>query len=532
MKKQQFTAILLGTLTSAWLASAQEAASTAPAPADAAATNSAATNAPAPPPAPAIQADAEASSTNGLVLNFHDVPLTAVLNYLSAKAGLIIVSDVNLQGKVTVVSKQPVATNEIVQLLNDQLGKNNYSAVMDGRTLSIMDNERAKTYAHTPVRVANGTNNILFTDQIVTEIIPLHTLQAPQLVKDLSDLIPRSAVVTANEAGNSIIMTAQEKDVRRVAEIIDSLDGSAVSQVEVFKLDYADSKSVADELKEVFQSDDSQIARANTRNSFVRGAGGGGRGGGGGGFGGMGGFAAMMGGGGGGGGEEGRNVATHAVFVADDQMNAVIASAPPDYMRMITNVIKVLDQPSQEVTVLRVLKLKHADPGEISDELNNMFNPTSSTDQSTRSMGMRFMGFGGGGPFGGFGGGGGNNNNQSQRMKRQMAVSVVPDRRKQAVIVSASREMMAEIEGVVKDLDEGNEGVQHVAAFDIGTADPAQVFETLSGLFMSTTKPNSANSTTLTQTPQTTRYTGNANAQTSAAQNAQTSTTSMGSKAP
>ena len=529
MKKQQFTAILLATLTGAWLASAQDATSNAPAPADAATTtNSAATNAPTPPPPPAIQADAEASSTNGLLLNFHDVPLTAVLNYLSAKAGLIIVSDVNLQGKVTVVSKQPVSTNEIVQLLNDQLGKNNYSAVMDGRTLSIMDNERAKTYALTPVRVANGTNNIRITDEIVTEIIPLHTLQAPQLVKDLSDLIPRSAIVTANEAGNSIIMTAQEKDVRRIAEIVDSLDGSAVSQVEVFKLDYADSKSVADELKEVFQSDDSQIARANTRNSFVRGAGGG-RGGGGG----MGGMMGMMmgGGGGGGGGEEGKNVATHAVFVADDQMNAVIASAPPDYMRMITNVIKVLDQPSQEVTVLRVLKLKHADPGEVSDELNSIFNPTTSTDQSSqRSMGMRFMGFGGG--FPGMGGGGGNQNNQSQRMKRQMTVSVVPDRRKQAVIVSASREMMAEIEGVVKDLDEGNEGVQRVVALDFGAADPAQVYETLSGLFMSTTKPNQANSTTLTQTPLASRYTGNANAQTSTAQNAATSSSSLGSKAP
>src|SRR5580692_11036647 len=216
MKKQHLAAILLATLTTAWLAAAADDTTNAP-PADAAATN-------APPDAPKPEqpvaptpADTTPVPTNGLVLNFHDVPLNAVLTYLSAKAGLIIVSDVNLQGRVTVVAEQPITTNDIVELLNDQLGKNNFSAMLQGRTLTIMDQDRAKTYALTPVEVANqGFTNIPITDRIVTEILPLHTLQAQQLLKDLSDLIPRSAVVTANEAGNSIIMTGQQKDVRRI----------------------------------------------------------------------------------------------------------------------------------------------------------------------------------------------------------------------------------------------------------------------------------------------------------------------------
>ena len=112
------------------------------------------------------------------MLNFHDVPLNAVLTYLSAKAGLIIVSDVSLQGSVSVVAQQPISTNDIVNVLNDQLGKNNYAAVLEGRTLTIMDADRAKTYAVTPVRVANlSFTNIPIDDEIVTEILPLHTLK-------------------------------------------------------------------------------------------------------------------------------------------------------------------------------------------------------------------------------------------------------------------------------------------------------------------------------------------------------------------
>jgi len=320
------------------------------------------------------------------------------------------------------------------------------------------------------------------------------------------------ATVTANEAGNAIIMTAQQKDIRRIDEIINDLDGSAVSEVGVFPLRYADAKSVAAELKEVFQSADSDVTRASTRNNFARG---GGRGGGGGG----GGFAAMFGGpggpGGGGGGANdtaSKNVSTHAVFVSDDQQNAIVASAPSDYMRMITNVIAMLDQPSDEITVMRVFHLKHADPGEISDELSTMFPNSTSTDQNNRTMGMRFMPWMQQQPAA---------NNKSERMKRETTVTVVPDRRTQSVVVTSSKDMMDQIQGVIKDLDEGPEGVQKVTALDFGGADPASVEETLSGLFA--TANGRTPSSTQTATPLANRYTGNANSQSTTAQTLSTS---------
>jgi type II secretory pathway component GspD/PulD (secretin) len=538
MKKQQIIAIiLLATFTTTWLAAAPDDTAADPssnnAPAAAApATDASTSNAPpatdaasnAPPDAgnsdqPATPADSGPAPTNGLMLNFHNAPLSAVLNYLSAKAGLIIESDVNLTGKVNVVSRQPITTNDIVDVLNDQLGKNNYAAILVGRRLTIMGTLEAKTYAGTQIKVAtNGFEGIPMDDEIVTEILPLHTLQAQQLVKDLEPLIPRSAEVTANEAGNSIVMTAPQKDIRRIDHIINALDGSALSEVVVTTLSYADSKSVATELKEIFQTEDSNITRASTRNNFA------GRGGGGGGRGGGGNFAAAMGfggggGGGGGGGEEAsKNVDTHAVFVSDDQLNAVISSAPPDYMRMITNVIADLDKPSQDITVMRVFHLKHADPGEIADELTSMFPTTTSSDQNNRSMGFRFNPFGMGQQSAA--------SSESPRMKRETTVMVVPDRRTQSVIVSASKDMMEQIDGVVKDLDKGDQGVQIVTVIDFGGADPATVQETLAGLFSSATSKNQ--SSTLTATPLANRYTGNANSQSTTTQSTTGSSSGIG----
>jgi len=349
--------------------------------------------------------------------------------------------------------------------------------------------------------------NIPVNEEIVTEIIPVHTLVPAQLAKDLEPLVPSGDTVTANEAGSAIIMTASQKDVHRIAEIITALDSSAYSDVAVFPLKFGDAKAVASELKEIFQSADSDITRASTRNSV---AGRIGRGGGGGfnPFGG--GFPG--GGGGSSGSDDTKNAQTHTVFVSDDQMNAVVASAPPDYMQTISNVVMQLDQPSQDITQIHVFRLKHADPTEIADELSNLFPTTSSTSgQNNRTMGFQFRG-----PFGPFGGGG-TANNQSARMKQQSTVLAVADRRTQSVVVTASKDIMTEIKGMISELDDGPMGVQHVFAYDIDSADPASVQETMTTLF--------AGTQSRTQTTTTTALSARQNAN----NNSQSSTTSSSS---
>ena len=192
----------------------------------------------------------------------------------------------------------------------------------------IREVDRAKTFASTPVRVATGPSQVGMTDEIVTEILPVNTLKPAQLVKDLESLIPphgaarcqpvrrrkRHVMTACSGTGHSsaTLRSAAGVDVRR------SLD------IEVIVLKYADAKSVASELKEIFQTADSDVTRAGARNNFG-GFGGPGGSGGGPGFG-------FPGGGGGGGSNDSssKNGQTHAVFISDDQMNAVVASAAPD----------------------------------------------------------------------------------------------------------------------------------------------------------------------------------------------------------
>jgi type II secretory pathway component GspD/PulD (secretin) len=402
---------------------------------------------------------AQPQETNGLIMNFRDVPLRAVLDYLSAKANLIVVSEADVQGAVTVTAKQPVSTAEAISLLNDQLSRNHYAAVIDGRTLRVMKASSAIMDAMTPVLTLADTAGIPVNNEIVTEILPVHSLNPVQLLKDLEPLIPSGDAVMANEAGSAVIMTACQKDIHRIAAIITALDSTAVAEVNVFALNHADAKSVAAELKELFQSADSDVNKASARVTF------GGR------------FGRS--GSDGGGDTKEKTAPTRPVFVADEQMNAVAASASPDVMPMIARVVGLFDKPGQDVTGVEIFPLQHADPEEVVEELSSLFAPAptiGSAETVARPVGFQF-----GGP--GMLPSASRTGTESSRMKRQATVTAVADRRTQSVIVAAGENTMTQIRKIIDRLDAGEKGMMRLTVLPGNYADPERVLEVMKALF-------------------------------------------------
>src|SRR5436190_19963036 len=125
---------------------------------------------------------------------------------------------------------------------------------------------------------------------MVTQIIPVKYVNAAALVQNLQPLLPEYAQtgLSANEAGNSLILTASQTDVRRMAEIVAALDQaiSNVSEIKVFPLKFADAKTLVDAVKELFTPPTQQNQAQGGRGQFFQNLFGGGGGGGGGPFGG------------------------------------------------------------------------------------------------------------------------------------------------------------------------------------------------------------------------------------------------------
>src|SRR5258706_8099190 len=228
-------------------------------------------------PRPAVR-PVTSDGEKGLRINFRGVPLDMVLNYLSDAAGFISVLETKMEGKVDVWSNQPLTKDEAVDLLNKILNKNDYAAIRNGRVLTIMKREDAKT-RNIPVKKTTEAEDIPKTDEMVTQIIPVKHAIAMQLMQNLQPLLGQYATMTANETANTLVITATQADARRMAEIVNALDDSisGTTSIKVFGLRYADAKELANVIKELFQP---------TQQQGNRGGGFGGGGFGGGGFGG------------------------------------------------------------------------------------------------------------------------------------------------------------------------------------------------------------------------------------------------------
>ncbi len=326
-----------------------------------------------------------ATGTNAdeLRLNFRNAPLEQVLNYLSDAAGFIIVLDTRVNGNVSVISSHPMTKDEAVDLLNSVLNKNGYAAIRDGRTLTIVDKNDAKT-REIPVKTGNNPDEIPKNAEIVTQIIPIRFVEARQLVSDLTSFVSPQATVVANEAGNSIVITDTQQNIRHLTEIIRAIDNSAQSETEirVFHLKHASPADVATELTSIFPSSSS----GGGSQSPIR-FGGGGQGGGPGGF-----FARMMGGGGGGGNNAGGGSAndrikkaTQVSAVADSRIQAVIVTAPKDLMEQIAGMMNDLDVPSTRDQKVFVFHMNNGDPQQAAQVLQTMFQGNSSRSSGSSS---------------------------------------------------------------------------------------------------------------------------------------------------
>jgi general secretion pathway protein D len=425
-----------------------------------------------------------------LRLNFRGVPIEMVLDYLSDAAGFIIVKETEVRGKVDVWSNQPVTKEEAIALLNTILNKNDYAAVRNGRTLTIVARDEAKKRT-IPVKRAVDAEDIPRTDQMVTQILPVQAANVTQLLNNLQPLIGSYATMAINESANALIVTATEADIHRLAEIINALDESisSTSSLKVFQLRYADAKELATVIRDLFAPTTTQQQGQ-----------GGGRGGqlanflAGGGFGGAA-AAAAAGRGGGGGAAAGRGGAVNArvVAVADERSNSLVVAAPEGMIETITDVVERIDQPVNDVTELRVFRLLNSDPLEMADMLASLFPDETRSNTGGNNQQFQFAG----GGFGGRGGGRGGNtaaNQQSQRMKKMGRVLAVPDPRTSSLVVSAASELMPQISQMIAQLDASPARKQKVFVYSLENADVQEVQQILQDMFQrSTTTANRNN---------------------------------------
>lgn len=426
----------------------------------------------------------------GLRLDFHDAPLEQVLSYMSQAAGFIVYyrPGVHVDGRVNVISQQPLSKAEAVELLKTVLSDHDCSVIQNGRTLTLVNTADIRT--ETPVKIGANADLIPRDADVVTQIIPVRSLNPVELNKVLSPLLPAGAIATVDESANALLLTDTQADIHRAAEIIAALDSvsATANTLRVYPLHYADAKALADLVKQLFSPAESSRAAGNNNpgtGQFIR-------------FPGARGLnpnaaAANA-------SDAGQTPVSRVSAVADEHGNAVIVSAPEALLPAITELVAAVDVSIEDITTVEVFALTNADPVEMADELASLFPPADANGGDATSAPIQFNGRGGrGGQAVGARQGAGavdNTGGPSDRAQKLGSVLAVPDPRTSSLMVSAAKSLMPEIEKVIAELDSRTGNQEQLHAVVIHEGDGADIVRAIQATFSSGTV--AAASTSLT----------------------------------
>lgn len=463
------------------------------------------TPAPVPKPAPPSVAlvPAVPPPAGSIVLNFQGASLGDVLSYLSEAAGFVIVQESPVQGTVNIVSKQPISTDEAVDLLNSVLTEKGYVAIRNGRILKIVARNGSQK-RDLPVATGSDPAKIPRNDEVVTQILPLRYGEAAKLVENLRPLLSDTATISANEGSNAILLTDTQANIRRMAMIIHALDTSvsSISTLRVFPLSYADAKSLAEIVTELFSTTETAQNQAQNQR------------------GGRNGF------GGGGGGRFGPpqppqpaqaqsgalDAAARVVAVADEQSNSLIVSASEEVMTEVSELVARVDKSTTDITDTRIFRLINADAVETADIINTLYGDGSTNGSATQANGQnrggnnaattgarRTTGNGrnnGGNQQGGQGQPAAAGGSRSERALLQSRVVAVGDPRTNSLLISASKDSLTSIAEMIGRLDATDAKKQHVYVYRLQHADPDSVANVLRSMTGDATATSNAASAT------------------------------------
>jgi general secretion pathway protein D len=165
-------------------------------------------------------ATAVAQDTDTVTLNFVNADIDAVVKAVSEISGRNFVVDPRVKGTVNIVSARPVPRSLVYPTLLSALRMQGFAAIESDGVTKIVPEAEAKQQGGPVIRGPIGAGG----DRLVTQVIPLRSESAAQLVNVLRPLISPNNAIAAYPSGNALIITDYADNLKRIERIVASLD--------------------------------------------------------------------------------------------------------------------------------------------------------------------------------------------------------------------------------------------------------------------------------------------------------------------
>lgn len=175
-----------------------------------------------------------------VTLNLKDADVSTLIATVADITGKNFIIDPRVSGKVTVISKHPMDSDEIYRVFLSILEVHGFSAIHSGNVIKIIPDVKAKQ-SGMPVGAPRDPNS---ADEIETRVIQVNNVAAAQLVPILRPLVPQEGHLAAYVPTNVLIVSDRSSNIQRILSIIRRIDLASDDQVEVVRLQHASANEV------------------------------------------------------------------------------------------------------------------------------------------------------------------------------------------------------------------------------------------------------------------------------------------------
>lgn len=175
-------------------------------------------------------------------LNVRDADIRAFIQDAARVTGRTFIIDSRVQGKVSVVTDRPLSKSEYFEIFLSTLRANGLVAIpAPGGSYRIQPADGA---ASQPGSVGRAVNR----DQFVTEVFRLRSTDAASALETLRPLVSKDGTVTANRAGNSIVVADYADNIARIRQVLARIDQDSAA-TEMIALKNAGAREIAASLQ-------------------------------------------------------------------------------------------------------------------------------------------------------------------------------------------------------------------------------------------------------------------------------------------
>ncbi|MCL0045415.1 type II secretion system secretin GspD [Nitrospinaceae bacterium] len=189
-----------------------------------------------------------------ITLNFEETELYDVITTFSELLKIDYVIEGNVKGKVTLQTFNKIQVEDLYSVLEQILALHNVTVTKSGNFYRFLG---VKEAARKPLSIHYGNDSsIPGKERLIIQIIPLKHISVESMKKIITPLLSPNASFIEIPETNNLMMIEMANNVRRIINVVEALDVDklASSDIQLYKLNNAESDKVVNEMNEIFSS--------------------------------------------------------------------------------------------------------------------------------------------------------------------------------------------------------------------------------------------------------------------------------------